>query len=267
MEENYQHKLKDFVLAITTQKPQIIALQEVNQTTYKVEIPQKMFNGYYPCSENITIREDNHIFNTVKLLREKGIYYYWTWLPIKCGYNKYDEGIGLMSISPIVETKTIIVSTIDDYNNWKTRKILGIRTESAPNEWFFSVHYGWWNDKEEPFQEQWKRTLSSLPKAEKLWLMGDFNNSAQVRNEGYDLIESYGWRDSYNIAKVRDNGITVGQVIDGWRGKTTSTDGMRIDFIWCNKNTNISSSEVIFNGKNFPVVSDHYGVMIDYEKN
>ena len=40
-------------------------------------------------------------------------------------------------------------------------------------------------------------------------------------------------------------------------------DGMRLDYIWCNKKKEILSSRVVFNGLKEPVVSDHYGVLIE----
>lgn len=242
-------------------------MQEVNQTFCEAEVSKDELTGYCQCSSSAVIRRDNHVFNAVRLLREKGINYSWTWLPLKIGYDKYDEGIALMSLSPIMETDVVLVSDINDYNNWKTRKIVGIRTEAAPDEWFFSVHYGWWNDEDEPFQNQWKKTDSYMMKYSKIWLMGDFNSPAEVRDEGYDMVAQSHWHDSYELAQSKDSGITVGKVIDGWKEKISSTDGMRIDQIWCSRKTGVKSSEVIFNGKNYPVVSDHYGVMIEYERN
>lgn len=120
--------------------------------------------NFVPCQSGIIIRKDNHMYNVTKDLREKGIKYYWTWLPIKIGY---------------------------------------------------------------------------------------------------DLIKKSGWQDSYITARKKDSGFTVEQVIDGWREKIKDTSGMRLDQIWCNKNMKISSSEVIFNGGNYPVVSDHYGVLVN----
>ena len=69
------------------------------------------------------------------------------------------------------------------------------------------------------------------------------------------------------LAREKDNGITVERVIDGWKDKINGTDGMRIDQIWCNKRTEVALSKVVFNGVNNPVVSDHYGVIIEYERN
>ena len=265
VEDNYSAKLNAFVSAIAEQRPDIIALQEVNQTIAETQV-DVISEGYVPCDENIVIRKDNHVYKAAELLENAGVKYYWTWLPLKKGYDKYDEGIALMSRSRIIETDVVRISETDDYNNWKTRKIIGIRTEAAPDEWFFSVHYGWWDDLDEPFQNQWQKTVEYMKKYSRVWLMGDFNSPAEVRNEGYDMINSGGWYDSYTLARTRDNGITVGKVIDGWRDKVSGTDGMRIDQIWCSQKAEIASSEVIFNGANKPVVSDHYGVVAEYER-
>ena len=265
VEDNYSTKLDAFVSAIAEQRPDIIALQEVNQTIAETQA-DVISEGYVPCVDNIVIRKDNHVYKAAELLEGAGVKYYWTWLPLKKGYNKYDEGIALMSRSRIIETDVVRISETDDYNNWKTRKIIGIRTEAAPDEWFFSVHYGWWDDLDEPFQNQWQKTVEYMKKYSRVWLMGDFNSPAEVRNEGYDMINSGGWYDSYTLARTRDNGITVGKVIDGWRDKVSGTDGMRIDQIWCSQKAEIASSEVIFNGANKPVVSDHYGVVAEYER-
>lgn len=267
VEENYGQKIIDFVEAVSKELPQIVALQEVNQTCSEEIVPKEELAGFVPCNSETDIRRDNHIYNVVKLLRERGINYYWTWLPMKKGYGKYDEGIALMSLSPIIDTKVIRISNIDDYNNWKTRKILGICTEESPDEWFYSVHFGWWDDEDDPFEAQWNITKKHMSEHNTAWIMGDFNSPAEVRNEGYDLIKKAGWHDSYAVADKKDKGFTVEQVIDGWREKISDTSGMRIDQIWCSRDINVTYSKVIFNGRNYPVVSDHYGIIIDYERN
>lgn len=265
VEDNYSQKLLYFVNAVAEEQPEIIALQEVNQTSSEAAVTGKI-NGYVPCGD-LTVRGDNHVYNAAKRLEALGVQYYWTWLPMKRGYDKYDEGIAVMSRSPIIETQTVLVSGVDDYTDWKTRKLLGIRTEAVPDEWFFSVHYGWWNDPDEPFQSQWKRTVKHMERYETVWLMGDFNSPAEVRREGYDLANSSRFYDSYELAKKKDSGVTVGKIIDGWRDKISeNADGMRIDHIRCSKRVTVTSSEVLFNGINYPVVSDHYGIMINYER-
>ena len=105
-----------------------------------------------------------------------------------------------------------------------------------------------------------------MKKHHTVWLMGDFNNPAQIQGEGYDIIKESGWHDSYTNAENKDNGITVKGVIDGWKDKVSRSEGMRIDHIWCSRKERIKSSRVVFNGKEYPVISDHYGVMIEYER-
>lgn len=245
----------------------MIALQEVNQTCDAEVVPEEELQGYCPCEETVQIRKDNHVLQVARSLREMGRAYYWTWLPLKKGYDKYDEGIALMSLEPILEQEIVRISQVDDYANWKTRKILGIRTEAAPDQWFYSVHYGWWDDAEEPFQLQWERTLAHMQDKGCVWLLGDFNSPAEVRGEGYDMIKASDWYDSYLLAQSKDRGFTVGSVIDGWKEKLSSTTGMRIDQIWCNQEQKVLSSKVIFNAANYAVVSDHYGIIMEYERN
>lgn len=262
-EKNYHQKLLYLVSFILREQPDIIAFQEVNQSHSGERIPLKSLKGFYPCEENTVIKKDNHAYNVVKLLSESGLLYYWSWINIKLGYGKYDEGIAVLSKNNITEAKSVLISKINDYNNWKTRKIIGIRNKEIPDVWFYSVHFGWWNDSEEPFQEQWKLMCSQLDNKNQIWLMGDFNNPAEIRNEGYDMIAESGWYDSYNLAAEKDNGITVEKIIDGWNDKISTENKIRIDQIWCNRKNQVKSSRILFNGINEPVVSDHYGIMIE----
>ena len=95
--------------------------------------------------------------------------------------------------------------------------------------------------------------------------MGDFNSPSNIPREGYEYIKKFGWYDTWQLAKEKDSGITVGKVIDGWKERIKSDEveeGMRIDYIWCNEDAKVKYSKVICNGKNYPIVSDHYGIMI-----
>ncbi len=264
VEDNYPQKLEAFVEGIAAEKPQIIALQEVNQSISAM--PAEATEYYHPCCGNAVIKCNNYVYRAAQLLREKGLDYYWTWLPIKKGYGQYDEGIAVMSLSPVLETDILTVSDSDDYENWKTRRLLGVRTEALPDEWFFSVHYGWWGDPDEPFRHQWIRTAEHMTRYDSVWLMGDFNAPASIRGAAYDLVKRSFWQDTYELAQVRDSGATVSGSIDGWKDAPDTAEAMRIDQIWCNKKVVITSSEVVFNGTRHPVVSDHFGVMVSYER-
>lgn len=255
-EEYYEKKLNQFVDAIISEKPDIIALQEINQSQKESILPIEELEGMETVQKRIPVRRDNHVANAARLLSINGLHYNWIWLPIKTGYGKYDEGIALMTKSPIEKTDVILISNNDDYDDWKTRKVLGVKTNG---QWFYSVHMGWWNDKEEPFINQWNKINNHLIGKQDVWLMGDFNNRDDLRGEGYDYITSSGWYDTYSIAKEKDLGFTVEKTIDGWN----TNEKMRIDYIWKNNIADIVSSKVIFNGINHPIISDHYGIIID----
>lgn len=269
-EPGYVEKTEKFIEMLVKEQPDIVALQEVNQSQNAAELPDVMLDGYTRCGGfELPVRADNHAAYVVKELRKRGIYYDWTWISAKTGYGKYDEGMALLSKKPIARVQQFLISKTDDYENWKTRRTLGIQPEGS-SDWFFTVHMGWWNDEEEPFADQWKCIQEALKDPEYgegiIWLMGDFNSQADVRGEGYDLVLKSGWKDTYLLAEEKDDGITVAEAIDGWReedGRSGSTKNeKRLDYIFCNAQADVRSSNVICNGKNAPVVSDHYGVMI-----
>lgn len=274
LEENYEQKMRDFVEVVIRERPDILALQEVNQSVCAKKAEKELLEGYVPCGENfIPVRMDNHAAQAALLLRKAGISSSWTWIPIKLGYGKYDEGMAIFSLNvPITEAESFYISQGRDYKNWKTRRVLGVQTAGS-SDWFYTIHMGWWDDAEEPFEAQWKvlcRRLDEKKKKGRIWLMGDFNSPAEVRGEGYDCISDSGWKDTWVMAKHKDSGVTVEGAIDGWREKLKNSPervtGMRIDHIWCSEEISVNCSDVIWNGTRDPVVSDHFGIMIQCEK-
>lgn len=266
VEPDYEAKRKFFVDFIAKEQPDVFALQEVNQTASAPAMPIPLVD-YCPCSGNgILLKEDNHAAAVAQMLKEEGVHYYWSWLPAKIGYDKYDEGMAIFSRMPITATENLLLSRTDDYHYWKTRRALGI---CAGDVWYYAVHMGWWKDEEEPFKAQWetflKNTKSLMEKKEtSLWVMGDFNSPASVRGEGYDLVRVSGFKDTWDLAEKKDAGFTAPPKIDGWKeaeGKSPE-QGMRIDYIWHWGDINIEESRVLCNGKREPAVSDHYAVMI-----
>lgn len=258
LEQDSDKKLLHFAKAVAQQLPDVVALQEVSQTVTSQPADKNALAEFVSSDSKTIIKEDNFVLRVIKLLADEGIKYHWSWLPIKLGYGKLDEGIAVMTRNPIQNVSPVLVSRADDFENWKTRKILGVTTEGE--EWFYSVHYGWWNDKAEPFFDQWEKTLHEVSKRKKTWLMGDFNNPAQVKFEGYDLVTKSGFHDSFLMAKNHDSGITVRKHIDGWENEELKR--LRIDQIWCSEKVAVKSSRVIFSGHFYPVVSDHCGVIV-----
>lgn len=279
LESDYKKKLNQFADMILVEKPDVFALQEVNQSMDEEELKCLLGFGYVPCKDVLPqIKKDNHALNLDLLLRSRGMQYYWTWIPVKIGYGKYEEGLALFSLTPIADIDQFYISNSQDKENWKTRKMLGIQT---CGHWFYSVHMGWWDDEEEPFAKHWDRAAHTLEskkicdaeyckntcplksaKERYCFIMGDFNAPAHICGEGYDYVSRSGWYDTWSLAEEKDCGYTVGNVIDGWKDLTSA---MRIDYIWCDKKIRVSESKVICNGIQYPVVSDHYGTMIVFD--
>ena len=78
---------------ILNEKPDIVAMQEVNQTAGTELMDLEMLEGQYPIPGCMPICRDNHAAVVANRLRQAGIECYWVWLPIKLGYDKYDEGV------------------------------------------------------------------------------------------------------------------------------------------------------------------------------
>ena len=230
-------------------QPDIISLQEVNQTINSPSAECDCIRcGKYD------IKQDNHALRIVNMLKEKGVYYHWSYLPVKIGYDKYDEGLAVLSKHKIIDAYEILLSHEDNYQNWKTRKALIVKLKDKIG-YVCNVHMGWWDD-EDSFKQQWERLESKLPDG-KIWLMGDFNSPDSKKDEGYDLIKLSGWKDLFR-EYTTDAGYTVPGSIDGWKGCAPK----RIDYIWHNAEVNVNLSKVCFTDN---PVSDHYGVYTEIE--
>ncbi|MGN0706542.1 MAG: endonuclease/exonuclease/phosphatase family protein [Faecalibacterium sp.] len=265
IEPQYEAKLVQLAEFILREQPDIVAMQEVNQSVSAPVAEPQLAEGLCPIAgQTVPLRQDNHAAQVARLLRQGGLRPQWAWLPAKIGYDRYDEGLALFSLGrPITAADSFRISQCSDYRNWKTRRTLGIQVDG---EWFYTVHMGWWADEEEPFAAQWQqleRRLLSKKAAGRVWLLGDFNSPAEVRGQGYDCMRGAGWQDSFLLAQKADSGVTVEGIIDGWRDFFTEPpEGMRIDQIWCSQAISVQDSRVVLNGHNGPVVSDHFGVMI-----
>lgn len=222
-EPEFEEKREQFARVILKERPDLLAMQEVNQTAAAPELAAERLAGYMACPGNsVAVREDNYAAWLADRLRQDGLEYSWTWLPAKLGYDRYDEGMAVFARRPIRQAEQFFISRSRDYRNWKTRKLLGVQVGES---WYYTVHMGWWDDEEEPFASQWNRLEAYLHERRKsgqpVWLMGDFNSPSAVRGQGYDLVCQSGWRDTFADAKERDGGVTVEEVIDGWRERAS----------------------------------------------
>lgn len=267
-EENYRQKLDWFIEGILKEKPDLIALQEVNQTAGAVDMDPAMLEGQYPIPGCVKILQDNHAAQIAHRLNQAGIPCSWAWLPVKLGWGKYDEGVAILSLGRKIRcVDQFPISKSTDYTNWRTRAVLGVQLEGL-DDWFYCLHMGWWNDAQERFLDQWKVLnccIASKRMCGTVWLMGDFNAPDCVHGQSYEHIIACGWVDTHITAAFRDTGITTPGIIAGWPVLPAGAcgEGLRLDYIWCSQKKDILSSRVMFNGTKEPVVSDHFGVLIE----
>lgn len=243
IEDNYEEKCDIFIETINRIEPDIMAMQEVNQTKNS-----KIVYGYKD------IKEDNHALKIYKKLKN----YHFSWLRIKSGYEIYEEGLAVFSKKPISDMSELLLTNTDDFNNWKKRMAQIVKIDDLV---ISNVHMGWWNDLEEPFSDQFEKLNTYLsPINDTVFIMGDFNSPANESGTGYDMVLSHGWYDTYTLADKKDSGNTITKKIAGWEN---DGDSKRIDYIFTNKKLDIKSSKVIFDGNNEKIISDHNGVIIE----
>lgn len=261
--EDCIERAERFCSALPKLAPDVLALQEVNQTANAALLAKEEKRGFIPCGGRYPLRQDNYAAQVAGALREAGLFYFWTWLPVKRGYEKYDEGLALFCRFPVLWAKGFFISRNRAYDTWRTRMGLMVQLRDS-DTLFCNLHMSWWQDEEEPFLWQWQRVEETLPsgKTKQIWLMGDFNNSAHVRQEGYDCMTHAGWYDSYRFAGNREGEATVEGSIDGWREQRKDNQRLRIDQIWCNQCPKGCRYQTVFDGKHQPIVSDHFGVMV-----
>lgn len=249
LKKDSDSKLKMFADAICDIEPDVIAMQEVNQSRLAKTVKH--------CGE-FGIKSDNYALKLNNELAKHSIFYNYVWEGMKHSYCKYDEGLAVFSKMPIEESHSFYISSVRDVNNWKTRMALGILSDG---EWFYSIHMGRYDDSEECFAEQWRRFCEKRRHGSGCWVMGDFNCPDNC--DEYKRILDSGWYDTFDSAMKRDDGFTVIGEIDGWRKNKTKR--MRIDYVLADSVARVFNSNVIFNGKNYGVISDHFGVLVTVE--
>lgn len=269
-EENEEYKLNHLAQVIKEKDYDIIALQEVNQLIQLEGIMQgylsaegtrqEFINGEF--IEGTSIRKNNFI----EILLEKvaalgGPKYYYFWDQAKSLRSTYEEGCAILSKVPFKETEAFLVSGITDETNPKRRTIVRATIE-VDGELIdvYSCHLGWWHDELDPAKPQMDKLMAQVNMERLSFLMGDFNNNANIKGEGYDYLINQGLMDSYVLAEEKDEGATVQGEIAGWSGNKLD---LRIDLILMNRPVEVKTSRVIFNGQYKEVVSDHYGVEVE----
>lgn len=246
IEKDQINKIKILAKTIAEKKYDVIALQEVSQHK-----DSKIKYG--------NIRVDNYVEVLNEELKSLGETYNFVWDFSHMGYDVYEEGLAILTKHPINSSRSFYISKDKTITNYKSRKIVEANINvNGENITFYSCHLGWWNDEDEPFKAQADELIRNMSK-ELSFVMGDFNNNAFVRNEGYDYLIEKGLYDTYLLSDKKDDGITVPGEIDGWK---SCKEEKRLDLILSNKEISVKISSVMFNKENF-IISDHYGVEVE----
>ena len=252
LEENQYEKIAHLVETIKENSYDVIALQEVSQS-----IEEELVYG--------NIKKDNFALVLLDELKKLGVDHYSLTWEFSHFFQNFEEGLAIITKHPVIEEHSFYVSTIKDVNNWKARNTIGVTIEFSQKHYsFYSCHMGWWHDEEEPFEGQANNLLNTINRESTVFLMGDFNNDAFIKGEGYEYLISHGLFDTYTLAELKDDGVTVKGEIGGWEG---NLEEKRIDLILTNRLVPVEFSKVIFNNKNKSVVSDHYGVEVKVKLN
>lgn len=262
LEEDWKQKLEYIAAKIHAEQYDVIAFQEVNQriTSEEIDICELVKLRYILSDKSTNVRADNFALLLILHLQEYGDCYHWTFAVSHIGYQVFEEGLALLSKNPILEAKSFMVSEETNRLRPQTRRQIGIRVDREGQTFsFYSVHFGWWKKEKERFSKQWDRFMDEI-KEEKgtIYIMGDFNNPAEIVGEGYDYIMKDGiWRDTWCLDKEQETFLTMQGSIDGWKECQT---GLRIDLIIKNKPLKSGRIGTVFDGKNGAIVSDHFGV-------
>ena len=255
MEENPQQKFEDLLKDILAKQYDVICFQEINQT---IESPVVPVNDlYHPTPSAEPIHQDHYVRCLVEKLEEEGLSYHWTWAYNHIGYDRYHEGVAVLSRTPI-QASELLVSDVNDPTDYHTRRIAIAETQvDGKDIAVASVHLSWWD---KGFQGEWAKLEEELLKAETpLVLMGDFNNP--VGQQGYQTIlaSPLKLQDSHTAAKEAIGEATVEGTIAGW---DDNKHALKIDYVFTSQGMDVERSAVVFDGKETPVVSDHFGLEV-----
>jgi endonuclease/exonuclease/phosphatase family metal-dependent hydrolase len=256
--EKHEALFDKIAKAIETLDVDIICLQEVAEHS-----GNELTEPYGAAASNMAQRIN------LKIDGGKRYHLYQSWSHY--AWDIWREGVAILSKFPIVKESSRYISISRNKTYFKSRKVVMTQIE-VPHMGkinVFSVHTGWYNDKDDPFQTQFDNL--------KVWadeeydedvvgvfLCGDFNVASGEYGHSY-IVDSGDYLDVYYIANpegFRDP--TIGGQIDGWEaGEPT---GKRIDYIFM-KNTSpfsVQLAQRIFTELSFGRVSDHNGLYASF---
>lgn len=249
IEENQMEKIDILAKTIAEKDYDVVAMQEVNQLMSSPIV-------------YADIKEDNYGWILLNKIAEyTDTEYYYHWANSHIGYGIYDEGIGILTKHKLINTDDFYCTYSQTVRSISSRKIISAEIEYKGKIMeFYSCHMNLPTCETENMVDNIQTVLKRNKKDILKVFMGDFNTDAIGNVKDYEVILAQGLIDTYTEAKEKDNGITVSKDIHGW---ANSKSEKRIDYIFTTEKLDVLSSKVIFNDKNYPVVSDHFGVEVE----
>ena len=239
--------------AINDLDADIVCLQEVAEWRGDVSNPDQAPFGQGKSNAGKVIK---NLLNSEYYLFMDWSHYAW---------NEWREGVAILSKTAFTKTGSRFVSHSQRHDYWKSRNIVAVTTSVKPFGTInvISAHTGWWDDKEEPFQYQfknialWRDQLKSDNPKSSTFVCGDLNIKAG--GAGYSMItQNYNFSDAYYVANPTGlTDATIGKGIDASDGK-----GDRIDYLLLDKDSQlqVTSAKRLFRKNDYGRVSDHLGV-------
>ncbi len=240
-EENIPKNQQLLADTIIENNVDIIFLQEVAQ------MPTK----------DLSLQEDNYALKVQQYLKKQGFDYQLYYVPIKRSFSIYEEGIAMLTKKPLKQVSSRFISNIQDYEDWKTRKVLtGILELEGKEILLATTHFGW-TDLKEVFEEQFDAATKEFQNVDLAILAGDYNITPTAKE--YDYIAEQGWQDVMS----QDYELVIHPTFRG--DQMTHDHPVRLDYIMTNKPVKLAYGKVLFIEER---ISDHYGILasIDIEE-
>lgn len=249
-EENQDFKFSQIARAIDERNIDIVCLQEVAE-------PWNDAEGDWPLNSANIINQ--------RLAAPYHLTTDWSHL----GFDRYREGVAILSRYPFARKAARYVSNSEDPYNIHARKVVmaQIKVPGFGPLNVYSCHVSWWDDG---FEEQFDnlRTWADSNHTEGVngtLLCGDFNIKAGGR--GYELVVDTGdYQDQFLAARSPQ---VFAKVFDDRQAdwQQTLADDHRIDYIFMKKTSRlrVTSGKVLFTERDYGRVSDHEGYLMTFE--
>jgi maltose 6'-phosphate phosphatase len=249
-EDDQDDKLSQIAKAINEREADIVCLQEVAE--------------HWNDGEGDWASNSANIINC-RLNKPYHIYTDWSHL----GFDKYREGVAILSRFPLTEQESRYVSESHDPYSIHSRKVVMAQVKSPYLGLInvFSAHLSWIEDG---FKGQfnclseWAASKQSIDVKATL-LCGDFNIAAG--SEGYrQVVDMHQYDDQFLAANSPGVFDRIFKVNDShWQHYLA--DDYRIDFIFMHKSSEllVKSGTVLFTDQDYGRVSDHCGYLLTFE--